>query len=280
MSAPWRQRLDQVRGGDGVVDDQRHACVVRDGRDVRDVEDVVLRVGDGLGEERLGVRPHRGPPRIQVVGVLDEADLDADLGQRVVEQVVGAAVEPRTRHDVVAGVGEVEDREVLCGLTGRQEQRRDAAFQRRDALLDDVLRRVHDPGVDVAGLGKAEQRGGVLGAVERVGRGLVDRQRPRVGRDVRRLAGVDLLGLERPPRRRVVGGVFGAHGLFSCCDGPAGLGVDALSDNCARRTSACLLWGPVTTDPRLPVAGCGYSTWSSPGAPHRGWRVAGQQAGA
>src|SRR5262249_56006099 len=38
------QRLDQVRGGDGVVDDQRHARVVRDGRDVRDVEDVVLRV--------------------------------------------------------------------------------------------------------------------------------------------------------------------------------------------------------------------------------------------
>ena len=162
------QRLDQVRGGDGVVDDQRHAGVMRNGRDVRDVEDVVLRVGDGLAEERLGVRSHRGPPGIQIVGVLDEADLDADLGQRVVEQVVGAAVEPRTRHDVVAGVGEVEDREVLGGLTGRQEQRRDAAFERRDALLDDVLRRVHDPGVDVAGLGKAEQRGGVLGAVERV----------------------------------------------------------------------------------------------------------------
>jgi len=34
-----------------------------------------------------------------------------------------------------------------------------------------------------------------------------------------------------------------------------GLGGDyALSVNCARRTSACLLWGPVTTDPRLPVA--------------------------
>src|SRR6185295_11786345 len=81
-----------------------------------------------------------------------------------------------------------------------------------------------------------EQRSGVLGAVERVGRGLVDRQRPRVGSDVRRLAGMDLLGLERPPRgtrlvratigrRRVVKCVFGAHGMFSWCDGPAGLGA-------------------------------------------------------
>ena len=225
------QRLDQVRRGDGVVDDQRHAGVVRDRRDVGDVEDVVLRVGDGLGEERLGVRPHGRTPGLQIVGVLDEADLDADLGQRVVEQVVGAAVEPRARDDVVAGVGEVEDREVLGGLTGRQEQRGDAAFERGDALLDDVLRRVHDPGVDVAGLGQAEQRRGVLGAVERVRRGLVDRQRPRVGRDVRRLAGVDLLGLERPVARSGLLGVL-----------------------IRKRTSICL-WGPVTTDPRLPVAG-------------------------
>ena len=43
----------------------------------------------------------------------------------------------------------------LGGLAGRQEQRRDAALERGDALLDDVLRRVHDPGVDVAGLGQA-----------------------------------------------------------------------------------------------------------------------------
>jgi len=54
----------------------------------------------------------------------------------------------------------------------------------------------------------------------------------------------------------------------------------ALSDNCARRTSACLLWGPVTTDPRLPVAVAATQPGQSPGAPHRGWRVAGQQAGA
>ena len=165
----------------------------------------------------------------------------------------------------------------LGGLTGRQEQRGDAAFERRDALLDDVLRRVHDAGVDVAGLGEAEQRGGVLGAVERVRRGLVDRQRPRVGGDVGRLAGVDLLGLERPVRGRV----FGCSLLMGFSwDGPVGLG-STTQRNCARRTSICLLWGPVTTDPRLPVAALAATQpGQSPGAPHRGWRVAGQQAGA
>ena len=165
---------------------------------------------------------------------------------------------------------------VLGGLAGRQEQGRDAAFERGDALLDDVLGRVHDPGVDVAGLGEAEQRGGVLGAVERVGRGLVDRQRPRVGRDVRRLAGVDLLGLERPARARVVRATIGRAVVRGCrCSwrgSPVVMGrlwsrVDALSDNCARRTSACLLWGPVTTDPRLPVAVAATQPGHHPGHP-------------
>ena len=212
---------------------------MRDRGDVGDVEDVVLRVGDRLGEEGLGVRPRRRTPRIEVVGLLDEADLDAKPWQRVVEQVVGAAVEPRARDDVVTRAGQVEDRERLGGLAGPQEQRGDAAFERRDALFDDVLRRVHDAGVDVAGLGEAEQRGGVVGVPERVRRGLVDRQRPGAGRRVRRLARVDLLGLERP----VGGGVFcfwRAHGTALHL--------------CVR--------GPVRTDPRLPVAGWGYSTWS------------------
>ena len=40
---------------------------------------------------------------------------------------------------MVPGVGDVEDREGLGGLPGGQEQRRDAALERGDALLDDVL---------------------------------------------------------------------------------------------------------------------------------------------
>ncbi len=44
-----------------------------------------------------------------------------------------------------------------------------------DALLDGLLRRIHDAGVDVARGGEPEQCSGVVGALERVGRGLVDR---------------------------------------------------------------------------------------------------------
>ena len=73
---------------------------------------------------------------------------------------------------------------------GRERERRDAAFERRDALLEHVLRRVHDAGVDVAEFLQAEQVRGVLGAVELVGRGLIDRHRDGIGRLIAPPAGV------------------------------------------------------------------------------------------
>ena len=104
------ERTDQVRRRDRVVDDQRQVVLVRDARDALDVEDVDLRVADGLGEEQLGVRADRGGPLGRVVLVLDEGDLDAELGERVLEQVVRAAVDRARRDDVVAGARDVEHR--------------------------------------------------------------------------------------------------------------------------------------------------------------------------
>ena len=269
-----------------------HPLLVRDRGDAGDVEDVDLRVGDRLAEERLGVRPHGRPPRLEVVGILDEADLDAELGQRVVEEVVGAAVQARAGDDVVAGGGEVEDRERLGGLTGGQEQRRHAALERGDALLDHVLGRVHDAGVDVARLGEAEQRGGVVGAVERVRGGLVDRQRPRVGgasgvwpawiclvSNAQSAVGSDS-GL-------VMDG-FSWDGMGLAESRPARRHVDkrrqqrssATTHGGPPRQVSLSLGGPVLRTRACRAAAADYSTWSSPGAPHRGWRVAGQQAGA
>ena len=158
----------------------------------------LLGVGDRLAEERLGVGPDRGPPRVEVVRVLDERHLDAELGQRVVEQVVRAAVQARAGDDVVAGLGDVEDRERLRRLAAGDEQRADAALEARDALLHRVLGRVHDPRVDVAELLQREQVRGVLGVAEDERRGLVDRQGAGAGGAVRGLAGVDLAGLEGP----------------------------------------------------------------------------------
>ncbi|MDQ1113057.1 hypothetical protein QE418_002505 [Microbacterium testaceum] len=189
---------DQVRGRDRVVDDERHTRLVRRVGDRADVEDVDLGVADGLGEEQLRVRSDRGAPLLGVVLVLDERGLDAELGEGVLEEVVGAAVDRARRDDVVAGLCDVEHGEGLGRLAAGDEEGAGAALEARDALLDDVLRGVLDARVDVAELGQREEVRGVVGVVEHVRGRLVDRGgaslRDRVGLRTR----VDLLGLETP----------------------------------------------------------------------------------
>ena len=136
-----------------------------------------MRVVGGAGES-LGV------------GRVDEADLDALVLHRVGEQVPGAAVQVGRGDDVVAGPGQVLHRERRGRLAGRHRERRDAAFQRGEALLQRILRRVHDAGVDVAEFLQREQVGRVLGAVELVGRGLIDRHRDGIGGAVAAPAGM------------------------------------------------------------------------------------------
>ncbi len=99
---------------------------------------------------------------------------------------------------MIAGLGQVQDRQRLGRLAGRHRERSHTPLERADPLLENVLRGVHDPGVDVAGLTEGEQRGGMVGVPEDVARRLVDRDRTRPGRRVRLGAGVDLAGLERP----------------------------------------------------------------------------------
>ncbi|MPN19622.1 hypothetical protein SDC9_166994 [bioreactor metagenome] len=182
----------QRGAGRGVVDDERQAEGVRRGRPGVQVQDVELRVGEGLPEDQPG-------PVVDVLGELlgavgiDESGLDAVLRQGVLEQREGAAVEGGGRDDVVPGVDQVEHGVRDGGRTGRGGQGTDAALQRGDPLLEDVLGRVHDAAVDVARLAEGEQVCGLFGGVEHVRGRLVDRDGPRVGRGI----GLLLPGVDR-----------------------------------------------------------------------------------
>ena len=176
-----------------------------------DVVDVEARVADGLEEHGLGALVDRRPEGLGLQPV-DELHGDAELGQRVVEQVVGAAVEAARGDDVVARAGEVEDRQRLGRLAGGDREGRDAALERRDALLEHPVGRVHDPGVDVPELLEPEQARRVGRVVEHVGGRGVDRHRARVGRRVRLLAGVQGLGLGVEVRQ---GAGVEAHGVLA-----------------------------------------------------------------
>jgi len=177
----------------GVVDDEGDADLLRDLADLGEGEDVEARVAEAFAVEGLGVLLH-GLAEVLGIVAVDERDLDAELGQGVVEEVVGAAVELGDRDDVVAGAGDVEDGRRDRRLTRRMGEGARAAFERREALLEDVRRRVHDAGVDVAEFLQAEEIGRVFRIPELVAGGLVDRDGARTGGRVRLLAGMEGFG--------------------------------------------------------------------------------------
>ena len=87
-------------------------------------------------------------------------------------------------------LGEVEHRVVQRRLAGADAQRLDAAFERGDAPLEHRGGRIADAAVAEALDLEIEQRGAVIGAVELVGDGLVDRHRDGFGRRIDLVAAV------------------------------------------------------------------------------------------
>uniref|UniRef100_A0A914YCT4 Uncharacterized protein n=1 Tax=Panagrolaimus superbus TaxID=310955 RepID=A0A914YCT4_9BILA len=193
------ERAQQERGGHRVVDDQWHAGGMRDLGDGRDVGDVAARVADRFDEHRLGaVVDQRGERRR--IGRIGETRLDAVLRQRVRQQVEAATVQRAGGDDVVARLGDGLDGIGDRGLSRGQRQRADAAFQRGQALLQHVGGGVHDAGVDVARHLQVEQVGTVLGVIERIRYGLVDRHRHRARGRVGTVAAVHGQGFQLPLR--------------------------------------------------------------------------------
>ena len=190
--------LAQIRRCHGVVDHERDAVFVGDRRDGLEIENVPLRVADRLGVEGLRIGTDRVAPRFKVVRIVNEADFDAQLGERVMQQVVSAPVEGRRGDDVSPVLGQIEQRDRLCSLTARHCQCSDPAVEGGHTLFEDCLCRVHDACVDVAELGKPEQCRGVRGVPEDVACRLVDRHRSGARGRVGYSPGVYLAGLKTP----------------------------------------------------------------------------------
>ena len=167
-------RPAEVRRRERVVDEQRHAVLVRDARNRLDVEHVAARVADRLAEESFRVVAHRAAPGSEIVGI-HPRDLHAHLAQHVLQLIDGAAVERGRRDDVIARREQREQRRGLRREPARERDGAAAALEARDALLEHRDRRIHDPRVRVAVLLQVEIRGRGFRILEHVARRLVDR---------------------------------------------------------------------------------------------------------
>ena len=207
MSAPHSNGRMSHGRGHRVVDDERHAVLVGHARRrprCRGRRSWGCRCVSPKNALVLGRTAARHASRSS--GSSTKVTSMPELGQRVVEEVVGAAVERGRRDDVAAGLGQVQDGERLGRLARRPRPARrgcptavsGAPSRAAMRASNTRLGRVHDPGVDVADLGQREQVGGVGRVAELVRGGLVDRHGPGAGGGVGLLAGVDLAGLEAP----------------------------------------------------------------------------------
>jgi hypothetical protein len=172
-------RLDEDRRRHRVVDDERNAVAMRHARERLDVADVARRVSDRLAEHRTGVVVDQLLDLVRPVA-RGEPHPDALARKHMGEQRVGGAVELRYRDDVAAEIGDVEQRIIERGLSGRDAQGLDPALQRRDAALQHVRGGIADAAVAIALGLEIEQRRAVLRAVESIGDGLIDRHRDRL----------------------------------------------------------------------------------------------------
>jgi hypothetical protein len=159
------ERPGEVGSGHRVVHHQGDAVAVADGGDGVKVDDVQFGVADGFHEKCLGLRRDGTFPGVHVVGG-NEAHGDAQSFQGVGKQAHRAAVELCRGHDLVAGLGQGQKGQRLRRLSRSHGQGSHSAFQLRHPLFEHLGGGVHDAGVDIAELAKAEKIRGVLGAVK------------------------------------------------------------------------------------------------------------------
>ena len=176
------ERALQDRRGEGVVDRDQQAVLLRDGGDGGDVDDLQQRVGRGLDPHQPGLRRDRGFERRRIREV-DEAEVQrrAALADAL-EQPVAAAVQVVHRDDVVAAVQQFQQGRGRR-QPGREREAAAAALQRRHAALVGEAGRVVGARILEA---LVHARAGL-----RVGAGRVDRRHHRAGGRIRRLAAMD-----------------------------------------------------------------------------------------
>ncbi len=158
---------------DSIVDHDGDAGVVGDFCEGFEVGYIEFRVTDCFAIDGAGFGGDGLAEGVEVAGV-HELHRAAEFGHGVVEELVGAAVEVVGGDDFVTDLSDIEDGEGGGGLAGGDGEGTGAAFERGDALFEDVGGGVHDPRVDIAELFEGEKIGGVVAIFEDVGGGLVD----------------------------------------------------------------------------------------------------------
>ena len=145
-----------------VVDHERGAGVMRDPGDRFDIDHFQRRIGRALEKERLGIRPHRLAPLLQI-GAVDQRAGNAVARQEILDHVAARSEQCLRRDDMIAGLELAEQRDRHRRHAGRGRARGLRAFERGHALLEHRNRRIGEARILIAGRFALETRLGGRG---------------------------------------------------------------------------------------------------------------------
>ena len=161
-------------GCEGVIYNEEYAVTVCHLGNGIQVGHIAVGVAEGLGVDDLGVGTYCGLQCLQVVYVHD-AVFHALGGQRVGDEIEGAAVEVVGCHDVITILKHVLQCIGDGCSTACHGQTCHSALQRSHSSLKHILGAVGQSAVDVAGITQSEAVGSMLGVVENIAGSLIDR---------------------------------------------------------------------------------------------------------
>ena len=188
-------RPHQIGRGQRVVDDQRQAVLSSDFGDLLDIHELAAGIGQTFDVDRLGALIDQFVEARRIVDV-SPAYIPAEALEGRTELVDRAAIKLARGDEVVARAHHCVEDQKVRGLTRSRGERRRAALEGRETLLQHRLGGIHDAGIDVTERLEAEQRGGVIGVVENERRRLIDRRGARAGCGIRLGSGMDGEGIE------------------------------------------------------------------------------------
>ena len=174
---------DEVGRAEGIVHHERQAVAVSNLGDGIQIGNVRVGVAERFQIDCTGFRTD-GPLHLGKVMGIHEGCGDAERGQRMLKQVVGAAIDGLLCHDMAAVLRERLNRIADGRRTGSDCQRGHAALKSRKALFKHILGGVGQTAVNVACIRQAEACRRVGGIVKHIGTGLVDGHGACTGRGI------------------------------------------------------------------------------------------------
>ena len=112
----------------GVVDNQRHMMRVGHLGKHLDVDHIQRGIGYRFNKHRLGVRLEHPVQLVRRDRGTDKIKVDAQVAQRLVEQVERTAVNRRGRNNMIARFGDIGNADQRRRLTRRGQHGADAAL--------------------------------------------------------------------------------------------------------------------------------------------------------